>query len=135
MLLMKTKSPLHSVDFIIRNSMNLEGNRNAGNGSAIAFWCFRFGGRENWRCDPPQRLKYRNNIKKRSKSMMVRQARYIKEEFARRGDEIYETQVRSQVEAGNHGKIVAIDIETGAYEVGENINFIVYDLLYRVTSL
>jgi hypothetical protein len=34
-----------------------------------------------------------------------------------RGDEIYESQVRHQVEAGNHGKIVAIDIETGAFEV------------------
>jgi peptide subunit release factor RF-3 len=53
--------------------------------------------------------------------MIVRQPRYSKEEFARRGDEIYETQVRSQVEAGNHGKIVAIDIETGAYEVSDEI--------------
>jgi hypothetical protein len=49
--------------------------------------------------------------------MTVRQPRYSKEEFAQRGDEIYETQVRSQVEEGNHGKIVAIDIETGAFEV------------------
>ncbi|NJM18215.1 MAG: hypothetical protein HC907_05580 [Richelia sp. SM1_7_0] len=49
--------------------------------------------------------------------MAVRQPRYSKEEFARRGDEIYETQVRSQVEEGNHGKIVAIDIETGDFEV------------------
>ncbi|NJR52255.1 MAG: hypothetical protein HC780_24445 [Leptolyngbyaceae cyanobacterium CSU_1_3] len=49
--------------------------------------------------------------------MAVRQPRYSKEEFARRGDEIYESQVRSQVEEGNHGKIVAIDIETGAFEV------------------
>lgn len=39
--------------------------------------------------------------------MTVRQPRYSKEEFARRGDEIYEFQVRLQVEAGNHGKIVA----------------------------
>ena len=39
---------------------------------------------------------------------------YSKEEFARRGKEIYSTQVRPQVEEGNHGKIVAIDIETGA---------------------
>ncbi|MEH2307332.1 hypothetical protein ACEYW6_02605 [Nostoc sp. UIC 10607] len=49
--------------------------------------------------------------------MTVHQPRYSKEEFARRGDEIYESQVRSQVEADNHGKIVAIDIETGAFEV------------------
>lgn len=49
--------------------------------------------------------------------MVVRQPQYTKEEFARRGDEIYETQVRPQVEAGNHGKIVAIDLETGDFEV------------------
>jgi hypothetical protein len=53
--------------------------------------------------------------------MTVRQPRYSKEEFARRGDEIYETQVRSQVEADNHGKIVAIDIETGAFEVADDL--------------
>ena len=53
--------------------------------------------------------------------MTVRQPRYSKEEFARRGDEIYETQVRSQVEIGNHGKIVAIDIETGTFEVADEI--------------
>jgi hypothetical protein len=52
--------------------------------------------------------------------MTVRQPRYSKEEFARRGDEIYESQVRPKVEAGNHGKIVAIDIETGAFEVGND---------------
>jgi outer membrane protein assembly factor BamB len=53
--------------------------------------------------------------------MTVRQPRCSKEEFARRGDEIYESQVRSQVEAGNHGRIVAIDIETGAFELADNI--------------
>jgi len=53
--------------------------------------------------------------------MIVRQPRYPKEEFARRGDEIYETQVRPQVEEGNHGKIVAIDIETGAFEMADEI--------------
>jgi hypothetical protein len=52
--------------------------------------------------------------------MTVRHPRYSKEEFARRGDEIYESQVRQQVEEGNHGKIVAIDIETGAFEVGND---------------
>jgi hypothetical protein len=52
--------------------------------------------------------------------MTVRQSRYPKEEFARRGDEIYETQVRPQVEEGNHGKIVAIDIETGDFEVDQS---------------
>lgn len=51
--------------------------------------------------------------------MAVRQPRYSKEEFARRGDEIYESQVRPQVEEGNYGKIVAIDIEMGAFEVAD----------------
>ena len=43
--------------------------------------------------------------------MIVRQPRYSKEEFARRGDEIYESQVCPHVESGNHGKIVAICVE------------------------
>ena len=53
--------------------------------------------------------------------MTVRQPRSSKEEFARRGNESYERQIRPQVEAGNTGKIVAIDIETGAYEVAEDL--------------
>lgn len=53
--------------------------------------------------------------------MAVRKPRYSKEEFARRGNEIYERQVRPQVEKDNQGKIVAIDIDTGEYALGENI--------------
>ncbi|NCS25196.1 MAG: hypothetical protein GPI96_12055 [Microcystis aeruginosa BS13-02] len=52
--------------------------------------------------------------------MTVRQPRYSKEEFARRGNEIYESQVRSQVEEGNQGRIVALDIETGAFELADD---------------
>ena len=52
--------------------------------------------------------------------MAVRQPRYSKEEYARRGNEIYERQVRPQVEEGNEGRIVALDIETGAFEVAED---------------
>ena len=57
----------------------------------------------------------RNKVK-----LMTQQLRYSKEEFARRGNEIYESQVRLQVEEGNHGKIVAIDIETGAFELAKD---------------
>lgn len=53
--------------------------------------------------------------------MAVRKRRYSKEEMARRGQEIYESEVRQQVEAGNEGKIVAIDIDTGAFEVDEYV--------------
>ena len=37
--------------------------------------------------------------------MAVRQRRYSKEELARRGQELYESGIRQQVEAGNDGKI------------------------------
>jgi hypothetical protein len=53
--------------------------------------------------------------------MIVRQPRYSPEEHAQRGDEIYEHSVRPQVEAGNQGKIVAIDIDTGAFEVADDV--------------
>jgi hypothetical protein len=66
------------------------------------------------------------------KLMAVRQPRYSKEEFALRGDEIYESQVRSQVEANNHGKIVAIDIETGVFEVADELLTASKQLLARL---
>ena len=53
--------------------------------------------------------------------MAMRQRRYSKEELARRGQELCESQIRQQVEAGNKGKIIAIDIETGAFEDDENV--------------
>lgn len=49
--------------------------------------------------------------------MPTTRPRYSKEEFARRGDALYEGHIRPLVEEGNEGKFVAIDIETGAYEV------------------
>ncbi|MFM2028129.1 MAG: hypothetical protein RLZZ339_2846 [Cyanobacteriota bacterium] len=52
--------------------------------------------------------------------MTVRQPRYSKEEFPRRGNALYEAQIRSQVEEGNQGRIVAIDIETGAFELADD---------------
>ena len=51
--------------------------------------------------------------------MAVRQRRYPKEELAERGQKLYESGIRQQVEAGNEGKIVAIDIETGDFEIDE----------------
>src|SRR3954447_6957656 len=49
--------------------------------------------------------------------MTSRQPRYDKDEHARRGADRYEQQVRPQVEAGNHGKVVALDVDTGTFEV------------------
>ncbi|GJD23944.1 hypothetical protein RIVM261_089000 [Rivularia sp. IAM M-261] len=59
-------------------------------------------------------------IKSRFKTMTARQPKYSFEDFASRGDEIYETNIRPQVEASNRGKIVAIDIDTGAWEMDTN---------------
>jgi hypothetical protein len=63
--------------------------------------------------------------------MVTRQPRYSKEEFARRGHEIYDSQVRPHVEEGNQGKIVAIDIETGAFEVADDSLTAAKQLLIR----
>lgn len=46
--------------------------------------------------------------------------RYNKEELAQRGQALYESSIRQQVEAGNEGEIVAIYIETGAFEVSDD---------------
>jgi hypothetical protein len=51
---------------------------------------------------------------------MEPQPRYSKEEFAQRGDEIYERDVRPRIEAGDEGKFVVIDIDTGAYELDKD---------------
>jgi hypothetical protein len=49
--------------------------------------------------------------------MAATQRRYSKDEFARRGDEVYEARVRPHLTAADEGKFVAIDIETGEYEI------------------
>ena len=43
--------------------------------------------------------------------------RYSKEEFARRGDEIYERDIRQKLKPDDIVKFVLIDIETGEYEI------------------
>ncbi len=48
------------------------------------------------------------------------QPRYSKEEHARRGRALYEQRVRAEVEPDNHGKVVAIDVDTGAFEVAQD---------------
>ncbi len=43
--------------------------------------------------------------------------RHSKDEFAQRGDAIYESDVRPRLKPEDDGKFVAIDIETGTYEI------------------
>lgn len=49
--------------------------------------------------------------------MEVLTQRYSKEEFARRGDEICERDIKPCVTQADQGKFVVIDIETGDYEI------------------
>lgn len=63
--------------------------------------------------------------------MARRQTQSSPEEIARFGDEIYEKQVRSAVEVGNYGRVVAIDIETGAYALGDTARDAAQKLLVR----
>lgn len=51
--------------------------------------------------------------------MTNRQPRFGSEEFWRRGSELYE-RIRPEVEEGNRGKVVAIDLESGAFEVAQD---------------
>ena len=48
---------------------------------------------------------------------MTVQPTFSKEEHARRGTELYEHGIRQQVEVDHFGEIVAIDIETGDFEI------------------
>ena len=41
------------------------------------------------------------------------------EEVARLGDQIYERDIRAQVEADHHGQVVAIDVDTGDYAIAD----------------
>jgi len=43
--------------------------------------------------------------------------RYSKEDFAKRGDAIFEKQIRPQLKDAEGDDFVAIDIETGAWEI------------------
>jgi hypothetical protein len=57
---------------------------------------------------------------KRRKLMAATKRRYSKEEFARRGDTLVESKVRPNLTAADEDKFVAIDIETGEYELDKN---------------
>lgn len=43
--------------------------------------------------------------------------RFTTDEIADRGRALYESQIRAQVEPGNKGKVLVLDIETGQYEI------------------
>ena len=51
--------------------------------------------------------------------MATHQARLTMDEVADRGTELYESKIRSLVEAGNDSRLLAIDVESGEYALGD----------------
>lgn len=51
---------------------------------------------------------------------MSGQPKYSADEHARRGTDRYERHVRPLVESDNHGKVVAMDVDTGEFELADN---------------
>ncbi|MBI3270579.1 MAG: hypothetical protein HYZ53_16350 [Planctomycetes bacterium] len=66
--------------------------------------------------------------------MTKTQPRYSKEEFAQRGDGIYQSEILPKLAAVSAGKFVAIDVETGAYEVDADELVASDRLLARIPS-
>ena len=55
------------------------------------------------------------------KGQAVAPSRRSREEIARLGDDLYERDIRPQVESDHHGEIVAIDVDSGDYAIAENV--------------
>jgi hypothetical protein len=58
--------------------------------------------------------------------------RYTPEATAERGQAIYEHSLRAQLELGQQGKVVAIDVTTEAYEVADDVLAACEKLLARL---
>ena len=63
--------------------------------------------------------------------MTARHPRYGKEEHARRGTDIYERQVCPQARGRQPGKIVAIDVDSGEFDVADTTHVACERLLAR----
>lgn len=66
--------------------------------------------------------------------MTPAQPRYGAQETVRRAEELYAQRIRPQVEAQHRGRYIAIDIETGEYEVGDDYHAAARSLLARKPS-
>lgn len=64
--------------------------------------------------------------------MPTAKRRYSKDEFARRGRALYEEVIRRTFETTHNGQFVAIDIETGEFEIDAKDLEAVHRLLERL---
>lgn len=46
--------------------------------------------------------------------------RFSSEEIGRRGQELYDQKLRKELEEGNRGRYLVIDVETGDYALGDD---------------
>lgn len=67
----------------------------------------------------------------RRSAVTTRQPHSDEDEHACRGTDKYERWVRGQVETGNRGRIVALDVDTGAFEVADDTLTAAHQLLAR----
>lgn len=63
--------------------------------------------------------------------MPVRQPRYSADETVQRAEDLYQQRLRPQVEAEHRGRYIAIDVETGEYEVGDDYHAAAHTILER----
>ena len=63
--------------------------------------------------------------------MLVSQPRYSADETVQRAEDFYKQRLYPQVEAEHRGQYIAIDIETGEYEIGTNYHTAAHTLLSR----
>lgn len=64
--------------------------------------------------------------------MSATEPRLSREDLARRGDETYAQQIRPLLHPEDEGKFVAVDVESGAFEVDEDDHAAVSRLHLRV---
>ena len=63
--------------------------------------------------------------------MPLTEPRYGADETVQRTEDLYERQIRSQFEGQYQGQYIAIDIDTGDYEVGTDYHLAAHTLLSR----
>jgi hypothetical protein len=65
------------------------------------------------------------------KIMPVSQPRFNANETVQRAKDLYEQRLRQKVEADHRGQYIAIDIDTGDYEIGSDYDVAAHTILFR----
>lgn len=63
--------------------------------------------------------------------MPIGQSRYSADETVQRAEDLYQQRLRSQLETAYFGQYIAIDIETGEYEIGTDYHEAAHKILAR----